>query len=81
MNTQNIAGATSVQEIANFNSKNIYTLNFVSSHEAKWTILTKTTLQNISIDPITKALPLESPQETSQTKKSISKLNAWTFMC
>ena len=68
MNTQNIAGATNVQEIANFHSKNKNTLNCVSSQEAKWTILTKTTLQNISIDPITKALPLELPRKTSQTK-------------
>jgi len=67
MNAQNIAGATSVQKIANFHSKNKNTLNCVSSQEAKWTILTKTTIQNISIDHITKALPLESPQETSQT--------------
>jgi len=46
----------------------------VSSHEVKWTILTKITLQNISIDPITKALPLESPQETSQTKNQFQNL-------
>jgi len=61
MNTQNISGATSAQEIANFHSKNKNTLNCVFSHEAKWTILTKTTLHNISIDPITKDLPIESP--------------------
>ena len=51
MNAQNIAGTTNVQEIANFYSKNKNALNCVSSQEAKWTILAKTTLQNISIDP------------------------------
>ncbi len=66
MNVQNIAGATNVPEIANFLSKNINTLNCVSSQEAKWTILSKTTLQNTSIAPKPKALPLESPQATSQ---------------
>jgi hypothetical protein len=44
MKAQNLAGATNVQEIANFHSKNKNTLNCVSSQEAKWTILTKTTL-------------------------------------
>ena len=74
MNAQNIAGATYVQEIANFHSKNKNTLDCVSFQEAKWTILTKATLQNISIDPITEALPLESPQETSQTKNQFQNL-------
>ena len=46
-----VAGTTNDQEIANFHSKK----NYVSSHEAKWTILTKTTLQNISIAPKPKA--------------------------
>ena len=76
MNAQNIVGATNVHEIANFHFKNKNTLNCVSSQEAKWTILTKITLQSISLDNITKAFPFESPQETSQAKKSISKLNA-----
>ena len=76
MNAQNIVGATNVQEIANFHSKNKNSLNSVSSQEAKWTSLTKIILQSISIDTITKAFPFESPQETSQAKKSISKLNA-----
>jgi len=34
----------------------------------------KNNLQNISIDPITKALQLELPQETSQTKKQFQNL-------
>ena len=55
MNAQNVAGTTNVQEVANFHSKNKNTLNYVSSQEAKWTILTKTTLQNISIVPKPKA--------------------------
>ena len=71
MNAQNIVGASNDQEIANIYSKNKTTLNFVSSQRAKWNILTKTTLQNISIDPITKVLPLELPQETSQTKSNV----------
>ena len=81
MNAQNIAGVTNVQKIENFHSKNKNTLNCVSSQEAKWTILTKTTLQNISIDPITKALPLESPQETSQTKNQFQSLMQEHFLC
>jgi hypothetical protein len=79
MNAQKIAGNTNVQEIANFHSKNKNTPNCVSSHEEKWTILTKATLQNISIAPKPKTSPLESPQATSQIKKSISKFNACTF--
>ena len=46
----------------------------MSSQEAKWTILTKITLQSISIDTITKAFPFESPQETSQAKNQFQNL-------
>ena len=74
MNAQNIAGAANVQEIASFHSKNKNTLNCVSSQEAKWTILTKITLQSISIDTITKAFPFESLQETSQAKSQFQNL-------
>ena len=51
MNAQNIAGTTNVLEIANFYPKNKNTLNCVSLQEAKWAILTKTTLQKISNAP------------------------------
>ena len=55
MNTQKKVGTTNFQEIAKFHYKNKNTTNCVSSQEAKLTILTKTTLQNISIDPKPKA--------------------------
>jgi hypothetical protein len=58
---------------ANFHPKNKNTLNCVSSQEFKFS-LTKTTLQNMSIDPITKASPLESSQEASQTKNQFQNL-------
>ena len=51
MKAQNIVGTTNVQEVTNFHSKNKNTLNCVSFQEAKWTILTKTTLQNIRFAP------------------------------
>jgi len=55
MNAQKIAGVANVQEIANFHLKHKNTPNCVSSHIAKWAILTKTTLQNIGIAPKPKA--------------------------
>jgi hypothetical protein len=55
MNAQKISGTTNVPEIANFHSKNKNTQNCVSSQVVKCTILTKTTLQTISIAPKPKA--------------------------